>query len=73
MVQEEEMSGNEKVIANKEDYYSAAEFQIFPLGGNHWNISVEKSSGAIILQSFSISESDKFISFPTNMEALKGN
>ena len=63
---------NEKVIANKEDYYSATEFQIFPFGENCWNVSVEKLSGAITLQSFSISESDEFISFSTNMEVLEG-
>lgn len=63
---------NEKLIANREDYYSATEFQMFPLGENRWNVSVEKLSGAITLQSFSISESGKFISFSTNMEIIKG-
>lgn len=63
---------NEKLIATKEDYYSAAEFQMSPLGENRWNVSVEKLSGAITLQSFSVSESDEFISFSTSMEVFKG-
>lgn len=63
---------NEKMISSKKDYYSTTEFQIFPLGENHWNISVGKLSGAITLQSFSISESDTFISFSTTIEVLEG-
>lgn len=64
---------NEKAISSETDYYTATEFKLFPDEENHWSISAENLSGAITIQSFSITEKDEVISISANIDVQKGN
>lgn len=64
---------NQKIIAKKDDYYTTTKFYISPNKNDYRNISIEKLSGAITLQAFSIIDNNDVINFDSNIDVIEGN